>query len=372
MKITDLIVKRYIEWKESDMAHANGHEIIVVQVKTDHEITGISFIGTPVFSHGEIGDIAATLISRNLRNIVLGKNPMHTEQLWMEMFDAPWRLGMRGMILDCIAAVDFALWDIKGKLLNMPVSSLFGNYRERVLTYANVGQQKSPEQMGEQAEDYVKQGHTAVKIRAGLSAVSLKEATARVAAVREAIGPNVKLLVDINGTWDADTAIEKLKEWRKYDVYWLEEPVAPEDIIGYTRVRECAGDTFVVGGEQHSRFNDFRQLIEKNAVDVIQPNASCTGGITSWLKIYQFASNFNLPIAPWNLQQIHMPLAVGLPNIKWIEYFTPDRKTFQNTLLKGPVFEEEKLEEGVFLKASHDPGLGIKINEEVAEQTLVK
>ncbi|GAB3062648.1 mandelate racemase/muconate lactonizing enzyme family protein [Virgibacillus ainsalahensis] len=370
MKITDLIVRRFAQLKGSDMAHADGHEIIVVNVETDEGITGTSFIGTPIFSHGEVGDVVATLIRRNLRNIVLGENPLHIERLWERMYDAPWRLGMRGMILDCIAAVDFALWDIKGKMLNVPTSHLLGDHRDKILTYANVGQQLAPEKMGEKAAEYVEQGHTAVKIRAGLSAVSLKEATERVEAVREAIGPDVKLLVDINGTWDADTAIEKLKEWRKYNVYWLEEPVPPEDIIGYSRVKERAGDTYIVGGEQHSKLNDFRQLIEHN-VDIIQPNASCTGGITSWLKIYQYATNFSIPVAPWNLQQIHMPLAAGLSNVKWIEYFTPDRKTFQNTLLKGPIFEEERLDDGIYLKSSNAPGLGIEINEEVAEETIV-
>src|SRR5699024_9423455 len=100
--ITDVEVNRYKQMKESDMAHAAGHEIIIVKVKTDAGVTGISFIGTPIFSHGEVGDIAVTLISRNLRNIVVGENPLHTQKLWMNMFDAPWRMGMRGMILDCM------------------------------------------------------------------------------------------------------------------------------------------------------------------------------------------------------------------------------------------------------------------------------
>lgn len=372
MKITDVIANRYVQMKEPDMAHAEGHEIIIVRVETDEGVTGTSFIGTPVFSHGAVGDLAAELIRRNLRNIVLGENPLHNERLWKKMFDAPWRIGMRGMILDCIAAVDFALWDIKGKLLKMPVSHLFGDHREKVLTYANVGQQLPPEKMGKKAAEYVEHGHTAVKIRAGLSAVSLEEATKRIAAVREAIGPDIKLLVDINGTWDADTAIEMIKKWRRYDIYWIEEPVPPEDIYGYKRVKEYAGDTYVAGGEQNANFNDFRELIEKNAIDIIQPNASCTGGITSWLKIYQHAAAFSIPVSPWNLQQVHIPLAAGLPNVKWIEYFTPDRKTFQNTLLKGPVFHEEKGEDGIYLRTSDAVGLGLELNEEVAEQTLVK
>lgn len=372
MKIIDMKVNRYLRMANPDMAHAEGHELIVVEIFTDEGIKGTSFIGTPVFSHGITGDVAATLLRRNLKNIIMGKNPLYTEKIWQSLFDAPWRIGMRGMIRDCIAAVDFALWDIKGKVMNRPVSDLFGGRRDRVLTYANVGHQLPPEKLGEKALEYVKKGHTAIKIRGSKTAVSLKEATMRVQAVREAIGPDVKLLVDVNGTWDADTAIQQLKDWERYDVYWLEEPVAPEDIPGYVRVRERAGHTYIVGGEQNGGLNEFRQLIDTKAVDIIQPNASATGGITEWLKIYNYATALNIPVSPWNLQQIHVPLAVGLSNVKWIEYFTPDRTSFQNALLKGPRFEEYKDDEGVFLVACDKPGLGLEIDEEVAEETIIK
>lgn len=373
MKITNVDVKRYKDMSSpSDMAIADGHEIIVVNIETDVGVTGTSFVGSPVFSHGEVGDVVVRLIERNLTNIILGENPMYTEHLWMKMYEAPWRIGMRGMIMDCIAAIDFALWDIKGKLLNVPVSDLFGSHRKHVPTYANVGQQLAPDEMGKQAAKYVEAGHTAVKIRAGLVAIPLDEATQRVAAVREAIGPDIKLLVDINASWDVNTAIDMLKKWRKYDIYWLEEPVRPEEVEGYKKIKQNAGDTYIVGGEQLSKFNDFRYLIEKDGVDMVQPNAAATGGITSWLKIYNYATSLDIPVSPWNLQQVHIPLAAGLPNVKWIEYFTPDRDTFQNTLLKGPLFEEVKLEDGIYLKASDALGFGIELNEEVAERTLVK
>lgn len=358
--------------EESDMAHAAGHEILIVEVQTDIGVTGRSFIGTPIFEHGITGDVAVTLLRRNFKNKIIGENPLHTEKIWQLLFDAPWRLGMRGMIRDCIAAVDFALWDIKGKLLNVPLSDLFGGHRDRVLTYANVGHQLPPDELGKKALEYVNKGHSAIKIRGSLTAVSLEESTRRVAAVREAIGPNVKLMVDINGTWDAATAIEQLKKWGKYDVYWLEEPVSPEDITGYARVRERAGHTLIAGGEQNTGLHEFRQYIEKNAIDVLQPNASCTGGITEWLKIYQFATAHNIPISPWNLQQIHVHMAVGLPNVKWIEYFTPDRSSFQNKLLKGPQFKEIIGEDGLYLAAPTLPGLALEIDEKVAEESLVK
>lgn len=372
MKIIDMTVNRYVKMEDSDFLESPGHEVVVVQVHTDAGVTGTGFIGTPLFKHGFSTDITEILLKRNLRNLIIGENPLFTERIWKRLFDAPWRIGMRGMIRDCIAAVDFALWDIKGKLMNVPVSHLLGDFRESVLTYANVGHQLPPEELGKKAAEYVERGHTAVKIRCGANAVSLVEATQRVAAVREAIGPKVKLLVDCNGTWDTDTSIQMLREWEPYNVFWLEEPVPPEDISGYARIRERAGNTFIVGGEQNSGLNEFRQLLDMKALDIIQPNASAAGGITEWLKIYNYANMLNIPVSPWNLQQIHLHMAIGLPNVKWIEYFTHDRTYFQNALLKGPVFKEVRKEDGIHLLAPDCVGLGLELDEALAEETLVK
>jgi len=371
MKITDMTVDRYERMGKSDMAFS-GHEVVVVKVETDEGITGTGFISSPVYPHGIASDVAARLLNRNFKNIILGENPLYNEQLWLKMFDGPWRLGMRGMIRDCIAAIDFALWDIKAKKLNVPLSDLFGSKRNKILTYANVGHQLPPDELAKKAVEYVEQGHTALKIRAGSVAVPIKEANKRVQAVREAIGPDVKLMVDINGSWDTETAIQQLKAWEKYDIYWLEEPVAPEDISGYARIREYAGNTYIAGGEQNSGLTEFRQFIEKKALDIIQPNAMATGGITDWLRIYHFASAHNIPISPWNLQQIHIHLAAGLPNVKWVEYFSHNRDYFQDVLIKGPHIREVRGEDGVYLLAPEGPGIGIELDEEVAERTHVK
>src|SRR5699024_4506311 len=168
------------------------------------------------------------------------------------------------------------------------------------------------------------------------------------------------------------TSIDMLKKWREYDIYWLEEPVSPENVHGYRQIKKHSGDTHIVGGEQNAMLPSFQHFIEKEAIDMIQPNAACTGGITNWINIYNYATNLGVPVSPWNLQQIHIPLAIGLSNVKWIEYFTPDRETFQNTLLKGPIYEEVITEEGIFLKGSKAPGLGIEINEKFANETLVR
>ena len=366
MKITGLTVKRYSAARE---ARAEAASIQVVEVHTDAGVTGTGFVS----AGSGAGDLVAAVLRRNLRAAVLGEDPALTDDLWRRMHEALPRRGGDGLVRTCIAAVDFALWDLKGKLAGRPVSDLLGGRRARVATYANCAHHLPPDKLAAKAAEYVKRGHTALKIRGSATYVSLAEATERVKRVREAIGPDVKLMVDVNGTWDVDTAIQQLKRWEPYDIYWLEEPVPPDDIPGYVRIRQRAGRTYIVGGEQHVGVMEFRQLIAQHAVDIVQPNAAITGGITDWLRIHALATLSNVPVSPWNLQMVHIHLAAGLPNVKWIEYFMPDNPLleFQSRLFKGPALREEATEEGIFLVPPDSPGLGLELDATVAAASLV-
>ena len=216
-------------------------------------------------------------------------------------------------------------------------------------------------------------GHSALKIRGTRSFVTPAEATARVQAVREAIGDDVRLMVDVDGSWDVDTAIQQLKRWQTYNVYWLEEPVPPHDLAGYKRVHQRAGETYIAAGEQHVGLMEFQMLIDCGCVDVAQPNVAMTGGITDWLKIHAYATSRSVPVSPWNLQQVHIHLAAALNNVQWIEYFMADNALleFQGRLLAGSQLPEVVEEDGVYLMAPTDPGIGISIDAEVAEESRV-
>jgi L-alanine-DL-glutamate epimerase-like enolase superfamily enzyme len=149
--------------------------------------------------------------------------------------------------------------------------------------------------------------------------------------------------------------------------------VPPDDIPGYVRVRQRAGRTYIVGGEQHVGVGEFRQLVEQGAVDIVQPNAAITGGITDWLRIHALATLASVPVSPWDLQMVHIHLAAGLPNVKWIEYFMADNALleFQGKLFKGPVLREETTPEGVFLLPPSGPGLGLELDPAIAAGSLV-
>jgi len=347
---------------------APGRNFVTLRITTSDGVTGL---GDATLNGRELA--VASYLNDHVLPLFLGRDPARIEGMWQYLYRGPyWRRGP--VTMTAISAVDTALWDIKGKALGVPVSRLFGGHREKIPTYANCAHHMPPDKLAERAAEDVAAGHKALKIRGTRSFVTLAEATARVKAVREAIGPDIKLMVDVNGSWDVDTAIQQLKAWEPYDVYWLEEPVPPHDIPGYVRVRERSGTTYIVGGEQHAGLAEHRQLIEQGAVDILQPNAAITGGITDFLRIHAFATAHSVPVSPWNLQMVHLHMAAGLENVKWIEYFMPDNELlkFQTNLFKGPALREEVTDEGVFLLAPEGPGLGLELDEAVAEESLVR
>ena len=371
MKITEITVKRYSGTASEGAAAASYvAEILVVEVATDEGLIGIGFASAPTGT----GALFARLIETILAPAIQGGDPLLTDDLWRRMHGTIARRGGEGIVRVCMSALDFALWDIKGKRMGVPVSALFGAHRARIPTYANCAHHMPPDKLAERAAEDVANGHKALKIRGTRGYVTPAEATERVRQVRAAIGPDIRLMVDVNGSWDVDTAIQQLKAWEDYDVYWLEEPVPPEDIPGYARIREHSGDTFIVGGEQHVGLAEFRTLIQEAGVDIVQPNAAVTGGITDWLRIHAFATANNVPVSPWNLQPVHLHMAAGLPNVQWIEYFMPDNALlkFQTRLFAEPKMREVVTDEGVFLLAPEKPGLGLALDPEMAERSLVR
>lgn len=358
MKISAVSVDRYHNAAANKSDY--GSEIVVVTVTTDNNVNGLGFCSTSALG----GSILHTLITDVIAPLIIDRDPQETDALWARMYQALPRRGGDGIMRNAIAAVDFALWDIKGKAVKQPVWKLLGGNRTLVPTYVNCAHHLPVDQLAERAASYVASGHQAMKIRGTRSFVSLAEASKRVQAVREAIGPDIRLMVDVNGSWDVDTAIQQLKKWQPYDVYWLEEPVAPDNIKGYARVRARSGNTYIAGGEQHAGVAEFQMLIDSGGIDIAQPNAALTGGITDFLRIHAYASGQGVPVSPWNLQQIHIHLAAGLPNVQWIEYFMADNALleFQGQLIKGSALEEVVQEDGVYLKAPVAPGLGIEVD----------
>ena len=369
MKITDLSVNRFRHQSANATSSGYAAEIVVVEITTNENSSGLGFVSASPVTGGFLQD----LVEKVLSPLLMGEETVCTESLWNKMYQAIPRRGGDGLMRQAIAAVDIALWDLKAQQQQVPLWKLLGGRRDEVPTYANCAHHLPVDELAARAASYVEAGHRALKIRGTQSFVTLKEATERVIAVREAVGPDVRLMVDVNGSWDVDTAIQQLRRWEPYDVYWLEEPVPPHDINGYRRVRQRAGNTYIVGGEQHVGLLEFQSLIENDCIDIAQPNAAMTGGVTDWLRIHAYATAQGVPVSPWNLQQVHIHLAAGLENEQWIEYFMPDNALleFQEQLLKGSTLQQVVTDEGVCLKPPIVNGVGIALDADVAAASLV-
>jgi len=288
--------------------------------------------------------------------------------------------GQKGTYVEAISAIDIALWDLWGQALGQPVSALLGGaVRDRVKAYGTGcyypehydDQERLLEEIEKEVMTYLGQGFDILKIKVGL--LSVERDAERVRAVREAVGQDVKILVDCNHAYSAMTAVRMGRELEKYGVLWLEEPVVPEDRAGYRRVRDAL-DVPVAGGEAEFMRFGFLDLFRDGCVDIAQPDLCVCGGFTEWTRIQTLASTFGVLSVPhvWGsgialaaaLQALavspltpHTANPVALQNEPIVEF---DRK---HNPLRDDLLEQQFALENGYLEVPTGPGLGVTVNE---------
>jgi len=359
---------------------------LVVEVETDTGLIGI----------GEAGSAGGPLVStqvvveHELKPLLLGEDPLRIEYLWQKMFQRTRQHGRRGIIMHAISGLDIALWDLAGKVARLPLYRLLGAYREHVEAYASGGfyqEGKDVAALAEEAGSYASQGYRAMKMKIGRNAstqtnlremlalhdtcvVSLEEDLARVAAVRRVLGSEAKLMVDINCAWSPALAIQMGRAMEPYNLYWIEEPVATDDIKGSAEVARALG-TAIAGYETEVGAYGFRELITQGAVDIIQPDIAWAGGFTECRRIAAFAYMHNLMVAPHAFSSAltlvaAMHLLAAIPNGLMLE-FDQNPNALREQLLKEPI----RAENG-YVKMPERPGLGVELDPEVVERYRVQ
>lgn len=311
---------------------------------------------------------------------LIGRNPLETEVIWQELYNLFRDQGQRGLAVTALSGIDIALWDIKGKHFNVPISVLLGGrLRENVRAYATGSfRRDGVDRVADNAEEcaaHVANGFHAVKIKIGFDP---KQDIAVIAAVREAIGPEARLMIDANHGYDVREAIAVGQAASKYDIDWFEEPVIPEQISAYRAVR--AGQPIpVAGGETwHGRFG-FKEPLETRAVDIAQPDLCGTGGFTEMRRIADMAALHGVRLVPhvWGTAvQIAASLqfmAALLPDpprrnpIEPILEFDRTHNPFRQAIVTEPI--EQKA--GV-VAIPDGPGLGIEINRDALVEYTIK
>lgn len=305
---------------------------------------------------------AARLIHDTFKPMIEGRDAMRVEAAWDHMLTASRNMGRGGIAASARSAVDVALWDLEARLLDLPLSALFGPRRDAVPVYGSGGLTSySIPELRQQLGDWAEAGIGAVKMKVGREPDTDPE---RVAEARDAIGPDVALFVDANGALSRKHALALAEEFARNGVAWFEEPVSSDDLDGLRLIRDRApaGMEITAGEYGWSEFH-FRDLIRAGAVDVLQPDATRCGGFTGFRRIAELCRAHHTPISSHTAPQLHAHVCAAAPGVRHLEYFH-DHVRIERMLFDG-VLEPR---DGALRPDAGRPGMGIELREADADR----
>jgi L-alanine-DL-glutamate epimerase-like enolase superfamily enzyme len=275
----------------------------------------------------------AQLIKDTLTEIVLGCDAMAVPGTWAAMVRAIRNLGRPGIASMAIAAVDAALWDVKARLLGVPLVTLLGAVRDSVPVYGSGGfTSYTMAQLRDQCSGWIADGITRVKIKIGRHP---NEDLNRVSVVRQAIGPEAELFVDANGAYSRKQALVLAQAFRAYDVRWFEEPVSSDDLEGLRLLRDQApAGMDITAGEYGYDLVYFRRMLAAGAVDVLQADATRCAGITGFLRVGALCEAWGMPLSAHCGPSLHAHPCCALTRVRHVEYFY-DHARIEHMLFDG-------------------------------------
>ncbi len=337
---------------------------VFVKVYTDEGITGV---GEATLEYKEKALVGAV---EHIKEYLVGKNPLQIEKHWHDIYrDAYWRGG--AVLMSALSAVEMALWDILGKSLDVPVYQLLGGkVHDKVRIYVNgwFSGAKEPEEFAEKARVAVQRGITAMKwdpfgkSYLEISNHDLDKALRCVAAVRDAVGDSVDLLIEGHGRFNIPTSIKIAKELEPFKPMFFEEPVPPDNLDALKEVKDRSPVAISAGERLYTRW-DYRPMFDKMAADYIQPDISHAGGIMELKKIAAEAESRYIPFAPHNpsgpvANAATLQLAATCPNFCILEIMYSDVEWRKDVTNESLAYKDG------FMTIPDKPGLGIEIEEE--------
>jgi L-alanine-DL-glutamate epimerase-like enolase superfamily enzyme len=322
-------------------------EFVTLELGTDEGIEGIglTFFGGPL-------TVALKDAVEGLGALTIGENPLRVEAIVAKLRRAASGAGPGGIFTLALSAIDMALWDIKGKALKQPLSTLLGGHRDRVPTYAS-GALMRPhpvEYLVEAGPRLVGMGFKQMKTQLGAEPTVGREVE-RIRILRDAIGDDIDLMCDINQLWNVNQAIDIGRRVEPYHLFWLEDVVAHDDYQGLARVADAL-TTPIAAGEYHYGIRPFRHMLEARSIDIVMIDLLRVGGVTQWMKVAGMAEAFNLPVVSHLIPEIHLHLVAAIPNGLTVEYMPWTLRLFEET----PALEDGQL------VVPQKPGLGLKFD----------
>jgi L-alanine-DL-glutamate epimerase-like enolase superfamily enzyme len=333
----------------------------LVKIRSVEGVEGIGYC----YCGSAAGNIVRSAVQELFAPKLIGEDSTRVEGLWEEMYNEALLQGRTGSVMRALSALDVALWDLNARSVNLPLYRYLGCWTlQRVPAYASGGyylEGKTPQHLGEELASYVQKGFRAVKMKVGRLMPSEEED--RIRAAREAIGPDIHLMLDANNAWsDLPTALLYCRRYEKYSPYWIEEPFSPDDIENHFRLSTSCGINVATGEIEAGRWR-FKEILDKRAAVILQADAGVCGGISEWRRIAQTAASYGVTMSPHWLHELHAHLVASVPNARYVEYFPDDKVLNFSRLLNRQI----ETKDGQLL-LPQTPGLGFEFDERAVQK----
>jgi L-alanine-DL-glutamate epimerase-like enolase superfamily enzyme len=349
----------------------SSQDALIIKITTDSGLVGWGEVdGSPHVTKAIVEAPYSHTIATGLRHILLGENPLEIGRLWKKMYDATLYYGREGAVIQAMAGIDLALWDIKGKALGLPVHQLLGaKYADRIRVYASSLFRMTPRETADRAKALADTGYAALKFGWEPFGKDLKSDLAYLDAIRAAIGPDVNLMIDVGLVWDAKTTINRCRAFEPYDLMWVEEPLHPDHVDSYRKVARSVA-TPIAAGEEECTTRGFTHLIEFGEIDIAQIDVTRCG-LTQAMEIAAIAHRNGLRCANHNFTTdintaASLHLLAAIPNALILEYCL-EPSEIRQSLVKRPI----EIVDG-FARVPTEPGLGVEPDPQIIAKYLVK